>query len=263
MSGAVPTQRARVTPPLERTASHEQRRRPPRRARDAGRVAPVGTDADSGTCRVARRASEAAWPPRRALHVCVCVRGAPRRPDRARDREYAPGEAELGCRHGPRLARLDHPRQRRSRLAPGNPHERRLPSANPTQTATYRPVWSLPWLTARRRRPTAPGDAWGRTVERAGSIVDAQGPDDLPGQPRSRQQRDPLQSGCGCRAARKRQLLLARPRPAGRGRLRDPTRGLRVPPARGRGLRALRPAGEDRGLRRLRLPRRLRRLTRR
>ena len=46
-------------------------------------------------------------------------------------------------------------------------------------------------------------------------------------------------------------------------RLLDPQRRLQVPPARGRGLRALRPARQDRRLRRLRLHRRLRRRARR
>ena len=64
-------------------------------------------------------------------------------------------------------------------------------------------------------------------------------------------------------AARGGALLLARrPRPGG-GRPRDPARGVRLPSAVARGLVAVRPAAEDRRLRRLRLPRRVRRLERR
>jgi Mg2+ and Co2+ transporter CorA len=60
-----------------------------------------------------------------------------------------------------------------------------------------------------------------------------------------------LQPRNGRGTARRRRLLLARPRTAGPGRLRDPARHLQVPPARRRGLGAFRPAGEDRGLRRV------------
>jgi PAS domain S-box-containing protein len=57
-------------------------------------------------------------------------RSAPRRPDRARGREHAPGGAELGRRLGWGLARLDHRRRRHSRLAPGNRDQRRVPAAD-------------------------------------------------------------------------------------------------------------------------------------
>src|SRR5207248_8413269 len=78
-----------------------------------------------------------------------------------------------------------------------------------------------------------------------------------------RLERGPLQQGDGREAARDRRVLLARPGHLGRGRLRHPPRHLRLPPACGRRLRELRPAREDRRVRRLRLHRRLRRRARR
>ena len=66
----------------------------------------------------------------------------------------------------------------------------------------------------------------------------------------------------GARAARRRAVLLARRARARGVRSRDSRRRVRVPPAGAGGLRALRAAAEGRQLRRLHLPRRVRRLGR-
>ncbi len=86
---------------------------------------------------------------------------------------------------------------------------------------------------------------------------------DLPRLPPGRNRARELRPRNRREAARQREVLLARHREARVLGFRDPDGRLQVPPAGRRGLRELRPAREDRGLRRLHLHRRLRRRARR
>ena len=81
----------------------------------------------------------------------------------------------------------------------------------------------------------SPGDGFGRGCD---DPREAHAAEHLHGHPRPRQRGDALQPRERREAARRRRVLLARPRPARRGRLRDPPRRLQVPSARRRGLRA-------------------------
>ena len=118
--------------------------------------------------------------------------------------------------------------------------------------------WLRPTRCRRCRRGGLRRPAYDRPVT---SEPESPGPDQP--RPLQRRARAAPRARQGAGAARGRELLLARhPRPGG-SRPRDPARGVRLPPAVARGLVAVRPAAEDRRLRRLRLPRRLRRLERR
>ena len=114
------------------------------------------------------------------------------------------------------------------------------------------------------RSRNGPSAAWS-PVPGVPSARDLRIPVPGPDEPRplQRRSRAPSRAGQGPGAARRRELLLARHPRAGGVRPRDPARGVRLPPALARGLVAVQPAAEDRRLRRLRLPRRLRRVRRR
>lgn len=57
----------------------------------------------------------------------------------------------------PRLPRLDHPRERRARLAAGNRHERRRPPAHTAPAATNGPPGPLQWLARSRAQQEMTG----------------------------------------------------------------------------------------------------------